>query len=310
MNTEFIKKLLTTRFFTKKDGENASGAVPTSGEFLPAQNSGVSPVVTISIVVVSLILIIAAGVVAFRFGNFNKAGKNDQAQQNISPREIAQQETVLGNEKKLNYTFAVNVPSQFTDSVTFLKDITATGESKLLGGITTGGANIDAGTGTITASNILYSLKAGTGISISSGQTPTITNTDLGSAQKIFKNFKIGSDTITAGNNNDTLTFVAGSGITLSTDTSNKKLTITSAAGTAVWNDTGSVVSLVDSSGQVQFYSNTTFIDSSGNGVFAGNLTGSTINATTGLDTGGTLRISSGGILQNISVLSTNLILI
>src|SRR5258706_7907307 len=163
MNTEFIKKLITTRFFTKKDGENAAGAVPTSGEFFPAQNSGISPVATVSIVVVSLLLIIAAGIVAIRFGNLNKAGKNDKsAQQTISPREIAQQETVLGNEKKLNYTFAVNVPSQFTDSVTFLKDITATGEAKLLGGITTGGANIDAGTGTITASNILYSLKAGT----------------------------------------------------------------------------------------------------------------------------------------------------
>ena len=134
--------------------------------------------------------------------------------------------------------------------------------------------------GKITADNIVYGIKAGSGVSIGEGQTPvitntgvlslagktrelkleqgsgitidglkitnsgitsltsgtgitvsgsTITNSDLGSSQNIFKTVSVsGQDDIVAGSNTDTLTFTAGAGITLTTDSTNDKLTITS----------------------------------------------------------------------------------
>ena len=59
----------------------------------------------------------------------------------------------------------------------------------------------------------------------------TITNTDKGSSQNIFKNIAVsGQSTIVADNNNDTLTFAAGAGITLTTNATSDTLTITGAA--------------------------------------------------------------------------------
>jgi len=47
----------------------------------------------------------------------------------------------------------------------------------------------------------------------------TITNTDLGSSQNIFKNIAVsGQDTVVADSNDDTLTFAAGSNITITTE--------------------------------------------------------------------------------------------
>ena len=135
--------------------------------------------------------------------------------------------------------------------------------------------------GKITADNIVYGIKAGSGVSIGEGQTPvitntgvlslagksgelkleqgsgitidglkisnsgiisltsgtgitvsgsTITNSDLGSSQNIFKTVSVsGQDDIVAGSNTDTLTFAAGAGITLTTDsTGSTGLTISS----------------------------------------------------------------------------------
>jgi len=59
---------------------------------------------------------------------------------------------------------------------------------------------------------------AGIGVSYSSG-TATITNTDLGSSQNIFKNIAVPTQaTVVADSNNDTLTLVAGSGISIITN--------------------------------------------------------------------------------------------
>lgn len=63
---------------------------------------------------------------------------------------------------------------------------------------------------------------AGTGLSLSNGQ---FINTDLGSAQNIFKNFKHGSTTISAGSNNDTLNFSASGAASISFNTSTKTIT-------------------------------------------------------------------------------------
>src|SRR5207253_2041275 len=66
---------------------------------------------------------------------------------------------------------------------------------------------------------------AGSGIDVSG---TTITNTDAGSAQNIFKTFSINGTDITAGSNNDTINFAAGSGISLTGDPGAKTITITS----------------------------------------------------------------------------------
>lgn len=88
------------------------------------------------------------------------------------------------------------------------------------------------GDGTIT-------LTAGTGMTIggdgvftlnqTNNETFTITNNDRGSSQNIFKNFAVdGQTTITADSNDDTLTLVAGTGITITTDADTDSITINS----------------------------------------------------------------------------------
>jgi hypothetical protein len=82
---------------------------------------------------------------------------------------------------------------------------------------------------------------AGTGISASynsSTNALTITNTDLGSSQNIFKNVVVGATTISADSNNDTLTLSAGTGITLTPNSTTDTIDIansgvTSLTGTA-----------------------------------------------------------------------------
>jgi hypothetical protein len=72
-------------------------------------------------------------------------------------------------------------------------------------------------------------VTGGTGISASYASTSnilTITNTDLGSTQNIFKNVVVGATTIAADSNDDTLTFVAGSGISLSAASTSDTVTI------------------------------------------------------------------------------------
>jgi hypothetical protein len=84
-------------------------------------------------------------------------------------------------------------------------------------------------------------VTGGTGISASYASTSnvlTITNTDLGSAQNIFKNVVVGATTIVADQNDDTLTFTAGTGIGLSAAATSDTITIdntgvTSITGTA-----------------------------------------------------------------------------
>jgi len=90
-------------------------------------------------------------------------------------------------------------------------------------------------------------LTGGTGIS-TSGTYPnfTITNTDPGSAQNIFKNIAVATqNTIVADSNNDTLTVVAGTGISITTDDTLDALTITNSAPDQVVSITGAGTSVV-----------------------------------------------------------------
>jgi len=73
--------------------------------------------------------------------------------------------------------------------------------------------------GTDTTGNYMVNVSAGTGISVShtqgEGSTATITNSDLGSSQNIFKNFTDGSTTAAADSNNDTFKFRGSAGVTV-----------------------------------------------------------------------------------------------
>ena len=73
-------------------------------------------------------------------------------------------------------------------------------------------------------------IGSGTGITVSvtTAGGVTVTNTDTGSAQNIFKNVAVaGQSTIVADSNNDTLSVAAGTGVTLATNATTDTLTIT-----------------------------------------------------------------------------------
>jgi hypothetical protein len=82
----------------------------------------------------------------------------------------------------------------------------------------------------------VVALASGTGIDVTSNvvgniTTYTVTNTDRGSLQNIFKNIAVaGQNTVIADSNNDTLTLAAGTGISITTIASSDTITITNTA--------------------------------------------------------------------------------
>ncbi len=102
--------------------------------------------------------------------------------------------------------------------------------------------------GNLTAPNILYGVVAGTNVSITGNkQRPTISVTDQTTGLNIFKTITVGSDSFSAAGKTDTLTFAAGDNVTISTDTTNKKLTIKAATTDVTssgWTDDGTMVRL------------------------------------------------------------------
>lgn len=92
------------------------------------------------------------------------------------------------------------------------------------------GSNItlttNAGTDTITIAGTDTTYSAGTGLNLAG---TTFSNTDLGSAQNIFKTVAVsGQSDIVADSNTDTLTFAAGSNVSLTTTAGSDTLTIAS----------------------------------------------------------------------------------
>ncbi len=180
----------------------------------------------------------------------------------------------------------------------------------------TGKLSLEEGTGIkIEDLKISVDLSAGSGISISGNE---ITNTDKGSSQNIFKTIAVsGQDSIVASSNNDTLTFVAGEGVSITTDATLKKLTISvgSLAVAGGWTDSGDVIYLTTSTDKVGIGTsspteklevvgnvkvsgnlNVNGIDNNGAGISnAGSITGAT-----GLTSSGTITFSdlSTGILH------------
>lgn len=87
---------------------------------------------------------------------------------------------------------------------------------------------------TIVAStnNDTFTIKPGSGISATTtGNDITLSNTDPGSAQNIFKNVAVaGQSTVVADGNNDTLTLVAGTNVTITTNATTDSVTINSSS--------------------------------------------------------------------------------
>lgn len=140
---------------------------------------------------------------------------------------------------------------QVSDVATFAKDVIVDGTLIVKNDITGEDINIDLKAGKVTASNLVYSVTAGAGIEVSGDQDLIITNTDRGSDQKIFQTIKVGDTTFAAGSNTDTLTFAGSDGITLTADTSNKKVTIT-ASGTDL-----NVSGFIDDGGSIRLLTST-----------------------------------------------------
>ena len=92
---------------------------------------------------------------------------------------------------------------------------------------TTVQGNVDLATLTTVG---IGNVNAGDAIGVTySNGTATVTNTDKGSSQNIFKNIAVaGQSTVVAESNDDTLTLVAGNSITITTDAATDAITIAS----------------------------------------------------------------------------------
>lgn len=96
-------------------------------------------------------------------------------------------------------------------------------------------------------------------ITITDGKITGSTKINVGDAnQNAFSNVKVGNDTIAADSTTDTLELVAGTGITLTADTTNDKVTITSTATGGVTDVQVNSTSIV-SSGTANLVTNTAY---------------------------------------------------
>jgi len=167
-------------------------------------------------------------------------------------------------------------------------------------------SDIGAGTGTGTVTSVTVTGSnglSGTGTITTSG-TITLSNSDRGSAQNIFKNIAAaGQSNIVADNNNDTLTFKAGSNITIKTDASTDTIEIISKDTTTNYYlssasfDTGNGVLTLNRSGLTAVT-----VDLDGRYVTS---SGVTSIATTNGITGGTIT-STGTIEVDSTVVRTS----
>lgn len=96
------------------------------------------------------------------------------------------------------------------------------------------------------SSSDTFTFSGGSGISVlisAAADSLTITNDDKGSSQNIFKNVAVtGGATVVADTNDDTLTFSAGTGISISAATSSDTITVTNAGVTQLTGTTSQVL--------------------------------------------------------------------
>src|SRR3989344_3532271 len=188
------------------------------------------------------------------FGGIKNLAPKGQEETLSQVREILAAAT-----EGLNPTFLVNIPSEFEEDAAFL------GQIQAVGGIVTGGADIDAGDGSVFASNLLYGVASGSGVLISTGQTPTISNNGV----------------LTLNNTIGDISLKGNGSVSVSTSESDKTVTISSSALTSEADTLATVTGRGATTSTA-----TTF---SGGLTVGGNLTLS--------DTSGVLNLAGGGTL-------------
>jgi len=120
---------------------------------------------------------------------------------------------------ELDKFFLINVPTIFTDLVTLEANVEGLGQS------------INLGSGTITASNLVYSLQGQKGdIELAAGEGIGIDGLTISSlfeetSQDLFSDIKVGTDTIVADTAADALEFVAGTNVAITIDAAQDQLT-------------------------------------------------------------------------------------
>ncbi|HSW88842.1 MAG TPA: hypothetical protein VLG12_06795, partial [Candidatus Saccharimonadales bacterium] len=240
---------------------------------------------------IGLFLVLSFGGLAFAFSILAPGlfGTN-KTQKQIASEKQTDKAVLAATSQKLFGKIKFNIPADFTDTATFEKATTFNGKATFNNDIQITNHNLDLGTGRLTASNVVYGVTAGPGISVAGGQTPVITNTGVVSLQgqsgdvsflagtgitfdgltvnnagvtsvqgqtgavsftagsgisisgttisssqsqgaNAFGNITVGSTTVAAGSTNDTVTFTAGSGMTITPDATNKTLTFASTGG-------------------------------------------------------------------------------
>jgi hypothetical protein len=164
---------------------------------------------------------------------------------------VSGRDTVVADNNDDTLTLVAGSNIQITTNAT-TDSITITGTTPLANNST---VNVSAGTGLSGGGSFTVDQAA--------GSTITLTNSDRGSTQNIFKNIAVaGQSTVVADNNDDTLTLVAGqvdstSGITISTDAGSDTITIAHANTSGVSNVTATTRTYVtgisfDTYGHVQ----------------------------------------------------------
>ncbi|HEY1247516.1 MAG TPA: MerR family DNA-binding transcriptional regulator, partial [Nitrososphaera sp.] len=179
-------------------------------------------------------------------------------QQKTHQPQFQGQEVLAANDRKPNFQLKVNVPTFFGKRVTFLDDVaikkglTVSNVATLSGGIITNNADINAGKGKLTASNVVYGLVAGqnvtisgdpqrpvisagtTGVSSFQGQTGAITLSG-GSGISLTGLTINNTGVLSIGGQTGDVSFTGGTGITVS------GTTINNTGVTSVQGQTGSV---------------------------------------------------------------------
>lgn len=154
------------------------------------------------------------------------------------------------------------------------------------------------------------SLAASTGISVSASTgAVTITNTDRGSQQNIFKNIAVsGQSTVVADSNDDTLTLVAGANVTITTNSTTDTITISSTDTNTTYDLTntsvagGSQINLVPSSGATD---SVQIIGTTGEVEVTHSAGAITIGLPNDVTIAGNLTVIGTTITNNVEVIST-----
>ena len=132
--------------------------------------------------------------------------------------------TVEGNVTITGTNGTINSSNILTEATVAYPNVFAT--------ISANGTSVVADTSTDT-----LTLTPGTGIEIvgnATSDTITITNSDLGSAQNIFKTFIANGTSIVAANNSDTITITPSTGITIAGNATSDTITITNSGVTGL----------------------------------------------------------------------------